>query len=179
MSYKNNKFLIVQASVIMTPIIEPVIIALDPYFEKANLKALVTSGLRDANDQLRVIRGYLTKKGLAEKYPEAMTCDVKDMQGLNYKWQMGWSALLNAGVIINPPLAAKCLMHTTFDKRDRYGISIGQTPHAKGTAFNIGGGGDGVANEAAVIQQALNDKLKGLVSFLVERENNAVHCNCQ
>lgn len=178
MSYKNNKFLIVQATVVMTPIIEPVIIALDTYFEKANKKALVTSGLRNADDQLRVIRGYMVKKGLDGKYPEAMKCEVKDMKGVEYVWQMGWSELLHLGVIINPPLAARCLLDTTFDKRNRRGLLINQTPHAKGTAFNIGGGGDGVEDEAAVIQKALDDKLPGLASFLKERENNAVHCNC-
>lgn len=175
MSSKNNKFLIVQSTVILTPIIEPVIIALDAYFERANLKALVTSGLRDANDQLRVIRGYLTKKGLAEKYESAMTCAVDAKENGEYVWQKAWSNLLNIGVIINPPYDAVCLM----DYKNKKGQIIHQTPHARGTAFNIGGGGNGVDDEAKVIQTALDDNLKGLVSFLKERENNAIHCNCK
>lgn len=179
MGSENNRFLIVQKTVVLTPVIEPVIIALDAYFERDNLQALVTSGLRDAEDQLRVIRTYLVKKGLSEKYPEAMGGDARTIVAGKYTWQRGWSALLNVGVIINPPLAAKCLMDTTFDSRNRKDQLIQQTPHAKGTAFNIGGGGNGVADEAAVIQKAVADKLPGLVSFLVERENNAVHCNCK
>lgn len=178
MTSKDNKWLIVNSKVKLTPVIEPVIIALDKYFEAANFKAAVTSGLRDANDQLEVIRGYLTKKGIAKQYPQAMAGRVDDYEFGEYSWQMAWSHLLHLGIIINPPLKAKCLMHTTFDKVDRFGKVINQTPHAKGTAFNIGGGGNGVTDEAAILQKALADKIPGLASFLVERENNAVHCNC-
>lgn len=178
-SARENKFLIVQATVVLTPIIDPVIASLDSYFEKANLKAIVTSGLRDADDQLRVIRTYLVKKGLNKKFPDAMTCATNEIRsGGVYVWQEAWSALLAANVIINPAYDAKCLMHTTFDNRDRFGQLIHQTPHARGTAFNIGGGGNGVDDEAAVIQKAIDDKLPGLVNFLKERENNAIHCNC-
>ncbi len=176
MSALNNKWLIVLPNVKLTPTIEPVIIALDKYFEAAKLKANVTSGLRDANDQLRVIRGYLTKKGLDKKYPLAMTCKVTDetTPGI-YDWQMAWSNLLNIGVIINPPIAAKCLM----DYKNKKGQIINQTPHARGTAFNIGGGGNGISDEIAVINKALADKIPGLISVLAERENNAAHCDCK
>ncbi len=178
MSSANNQWLIVKPGVVLTPVIEPVIIALDKFFEQAKLKAYVTSGFRDAENQLEVIRGYLVKKGIAKQYPQAMAGRVDDFEFGEYSWQMAWSHLLNLGVIINPPVAAKCLMHTTFDKVDRFGKVINQTPHAKGTAFNIGGGGNGVADEEAVLKIALATKIPGLGSFLVERENNAIHCNC-
>ncbi len=176
MSALNNKWLIVLPTVKLTPIIEPVIIALDKYFEQAKLKANVTSGLRDADDQLRVIRSYLVKKGLDKKYPDAMTCKVgdKDDKGL-FKWQMAWSNLLNIGVIINPAFDAVCLM----DYKNKKGKIIHQTPHARGTAFNIGGGGNGIEDERVVVQKALNDKIPGLVNFISERENNALHCDCK
>ena len=174
-----SKFLIIQAKVILTPVIEPVIAALEPFFAQANHVAFVTSGLRDVHSQLEVIRQYLKKKGLDGKYPEAMTCDVKEFDGINYKWQMGWSALLNSGTIINPPLAAKCLMHTTFDARDRFGASIGQTPHATGCAFDIGGSENGISDEVAIVQRAIESKVPGLVHFLAEHDNNAVHCDCK
>lgn len=175
-----NKFLVIQASVVLTPVIAPVIESLDRYFEKANLKAVVTSGLRDKTDQLRVIRQYLTKKGLAEKYPDAMTCALADVYtDGTFKWQMAWSNLLHVGVIINPPVTAKCLMDYMKNGRNLKGATIPPTAHARGTAFDIGGSGNGVADEAAVIQKAMDDKLPGLVSFLVERENNAIHCNCR
>lgn len=176
MSALNNKWLIVLPNVKLTPIIEPVIIALDKYFEAAKLKANVTSGLRDANDQLRVIRNYLTKKGLDKKYPLAMTCKVTDeTKPGEYDWQMAWSNLLNIGVIINPPIAAKCLMMY----KGRTGQLIQQTPHAKGIAFNIGGGGNSVVDEMVVMNKAVTDKLPGIVNILAERENNAIHTNCK
>lgn len=164
----------------MTPIIEPVIYLLDPYFEKANLKALVTSGLRDAYKQLEVIRQYLKMKGLHTKYPAAMICKPQEtLPGGEYIWQMAWSNLLNVGVIINPPLQAICLMDSKRPNgTNRKGTLINQTPHARGTAFNIGGGANGIVDEMAVLQKALNDKLPGLAGFLAERENNALHCDC-
>lgn len=174
-----NKWLVVLPGVILTPAIEPVITALEPYFEKAKIKAFVTSGLRTAEDQLRVIRQYLVKKGLDKKYPQAMTCAVHDSKDGEYAWQMAWSNLLNAGVIINPPLPAVLLMDYYNSKnRNRKGLLFPQTAHASGTAFNIGGGGNGVDDEAAVVQRAIDDKVKGLKSFVKERENNAIHCNC-
>jgi hypothetical protein len=178
MSSKDNKWLIVQPTVKLTAVIEPVIIGLDKYFEEAKLVAHVTSGLRDANDQLEVIRGYLKRKGLDKKYPHAMVCRVDDFEFNEYAWQMAWSNLLNVGVIINPPLRAVCLMDYTSGGKNKKGEYINQTPHASGTAFNIGGGGDGVENEAAVLEKALKNKLVGLTSILKERENNALHCNC-
>jgi hypothetical protein len=178
MSALNNKWLVVQSGVRLTPIIEPVIISLDKYFEQAKLKAFVTSGLRDADDQLKVIRNYMVKKGLDKKYPEAMTCKVLDEEAGHYKWQMAWSNLLNIGVIINPPIAAICLMDYTSGGKNKKGQIINQTPHARGTAFNIGGNSNGINDELVVLQKALTDKLSGLANFLAERENNALHCNC-
>lgn len=174
-----GKFLTINPGVILTPIIEPVIYLLDPYFEKANLKAVVTSGLRDAYKQLEVIRQYLKMKGLDTKYPDAMVCKPQEEVAGVYKWQMAWSNLLNVGVIINPPLAATCLMDSLRPNgTNRKGTLINQTPHARGTAFNIGAGANGVADETIVLQKALNDKLPGLAGFLAERENNALHCDC-
>jgi hypothetical protein len=173
-----NKWLTVNPNVKLTPSITPVIIGLDKYFEEAELKAVVTSGLRDANDQLRVIRQYLTMKGLDKKYPHAMACRVDDFANNEYAWQMAWSNLLNIGVIINPPLKAVCLM----DYKNKHGVNLKgyefrQTPHATGTAFNIGGASNGIADELKVIEKAAKDVKLGIVSFLAERENNALHIN--
>jgi len=175
-----NKWLTVSPNVKLTPSITPVIIKLDKYFEEAKLKAIVTSGLRDANDQLRVIRQYLVLKGLDKKYPHAMAGNVDDFANDEYIWQMAWSNLLNIGVIINPPLKARCLM----DYKNKNGVNLKgyefrQTPHASGTAFNIGGGGNGISDELVVIEKAAKDKTIGIVSFLAERENNALHINCK
>lgn len=174
-----NTHLIVQAQVKLTPIIEPVIIALDEYFRAGNHKAVVTSGKRDPEDQLRIIRQYLTRKGLAEKYAQAMTCglDEKDTES-NYLWQMAWSNLLHIGVIINPPARAKCLMDYFKNGKNLKGISLKPSVHFKGTAFDIGGGENGATDEAIIVQKAIDDKLPGLAGYLLERENNCVHLNC-
>lgn len=186
MTAKENKFLKVRDGVILTPVIEPVIIALDKYFEKANCLAWVTSGLRSAADQLRIIRNELIKRKLDVKYPDAVSKGVNDKitheaQSI-YAWQLGWSALLNAGFIVNPPMPAICLMDYISGGINKKGKLINASPHFAGLAFNVGGGPDGISgtvtNELAVIQGALNDKLKGLKSILPERNNNAIHCNC-
>jgi hypothetical protein len=180
-SAKNNKWLIVQDSVILTPVIEPVIVALDEYFERHKLKAFVTSGLRDHNAQLRVVRNYLVRKGLDKVYPLAMTCKAEDKNpDGTYVWQMAWSNLLNVGVIINPPLRAQCLMNYIRNGVNKKGQFINQTPHAAGKAFNVGGGSNGIMDELAVLNEALKEKkIPGLKSFLAERENNALHVDCK
>lgn len=175
-----SKFLVVPASVVLTPVIAPVIEALDKYFEEANLKAVVTSGLRDSQDQLRIIRQYLVAKGLSEKYPDAMSCAVQDKApDGNFKWQMAWSNLLNIGVIINPPVRARVLMDYMRTGRNLKGSTIPASSHFLGTAFDIGGSGNGIKDEAAVVAKAFAAGISGLVSFLSERENNAIHCNCK
>ena len=178
MSYKENKFLKVSSKVVLNPLIEKVVIALDSHFEKANLKAVVYSGVRTADDQLRIIREFLTSKGLHTKYSEAMTGAVIDKNNLGvYHWQMGWSALLNCGIIINPPLRAKLLMdYFNANKVNRKGDIFEQTLHASGLAVDIGGGGDGLNNEVAVIEEAKKD-IPEIVSWVIERNNNCLHLN--
>lgn len=180
MSVKDNKFLIVLDHVVLTTTIEPVIIALDKYFEEANLKAFVTSGLRDAEDQLRIIRQYLKSKGLHLKYSNAMIGKATDkLPNGEYIWQMGWSALLNAGIIINPPLQAVLLMDYFNAKGiNRKGDTFNQTPHATGKPFDIGGGADGLNNEIAVIEKAKKD-IPSIVGWVIERNNNCLHVDCK
>jgi hypothetical protein len=180
MNAANNRWLIVKDNVTMTSSIEPVIVALDAYFEKNNLKAFVTSGLRDPGAQLRVIQSYLKRKELDQKYPEAMTCQVTDInpEG-HYAWQMAWSHLLSAGIIINPPLRAICLMDYYRGGKNKKGQWINQTPHATGKSFDIGGGTNGMTDEARIIKAALAEKsIPGLKGILEEGENNAVHVDC-
>lgn len=176
---RNNKNLIVLASVVLTPAIDAAIVNMDEYFARFGLKGNVTSGLRDAERQLKVIRDYLKSKGLAAKYPDAMNCKAVDKgPDGNYIWQMAWSNLLHIGVIINPPLQAKLLMDYFKNGANRKGAVFNQTPHASGLAFNIGGGTNGITDEAKPVEAAAKDKMPGLLNYLLERENNAIHCNC-
>lgn len=185
MQSQNNKFLTIKEGVILTPIIDPVIVLLDKYFEKANAHARVTSGKRTEDDQLRIIRNEMKVRGLDKKYPDAITKGWKEkviIAGKEYYvWQHGWSELLKAGFIVNPPVPAICLMDYISGGVNKKGQLINASPHLNGTAFNVGGGPDGISgnvvNELAIIQKALNDKIKGLKSILAERNNNAVHVN--
>lgn len=182
----DNRFLKVHKLVILTPVIEPVIIALDSYFEKEGKIAYVTSGKRDAITQLSIIRGYLAKTGTDKFYPDAMSCKLEDKKQFEgkivYVWQPAWSALLSKGIIINPPIAAEVLMDYMRDGKNKKGQIIQPSPHFKGTAFDIGGSTDGidgnVVSELNIIKKALADKLPGLKGFLPERNNNCVHCDC-
>lgn len=176
---EQNQFLLINPSVKLTPVITPVIARLDHYFREANLVARVTSGLRDAKDQLRIIQHYLKVKGLSEKYPMAMVCQDPLRQA---DWQMAWSNLLNIGVIINPPFAATALMDYYRNGKNLKGVTIHQTPHHTGNCFDIGGAGGEdatIADELEVMKTAMADKVPGLINILPEHNNNAIHCDCR
>ena len=181
MTAYDNKFLTVgkQSGVRLTPIIEPVIIALDKYFESDNLKASVTSGERTSGDQLRIIRNYAEKYGVSKEFPEILTCGVLDRDETKlFKWQKAWSKLLNIGIIVNPPLPAVCLFDYIRNGVNKKGQQIGASPHYYGKAFDIGGGFDhDPTNELEVIKKAMG-KVKGLKGYLLERKQNCLHVDC-
>lgn len=182
MKSPRNEWLIVRDTVRLTEIIDPVIVELDAYFKEANLKAYVTSGLRTSKDQLTIIKNYLVRKKLDDDYPESAFCEEVhkkiEWKGKDvYQWQPGWSALLNAGVIINPPLPAECLMDYFRDGKNKKGDVIGSSPHFNGVCFDVGGGADGIEQEIAVIKSAMG-KVKGMRGYLAEHANNAVHIDC-
>lgn len=177
----DNKWLVVNKNVVLTPHIDPVIYDLDAEFEAAQLKSYVTSGLRTPEDQLRIIRNALVTNRLANDYPEAfLAIDHKvEYEGNTiYGWQLGWSKLLNIGFIVNPPYDANVLMDYVRpgSKENKKGKMIYQSPHTRGTSFDIGGGKDGLNNELEVIKGAMG-KVKGLKGYLLERNNNCLHCD--
>lgn len=177
-----NKFLLVKDSVVLTEHIKPVIERLDPFFEAHKLTAWVTSGLRRAEDQLRIIRNELNRRGLSAEYPQAFE-DIGVKIQYNdqevYAWQPGWSKLLSVGFIVNPPYPAKVLMDyfRPGSKENRKGKLIGDSPHTRGTAFDISGGKDGVFNESLVLERAMGN-VTGLKGYLIERNQNCVHVDC-
>jgi hypothetical protein len=181
------RYLTINPAVIITPVITPVIESLEPYFAEAKLQAKVTSGLRDAYAQLRVVKNYVTAKHLDKKYPDIFSAKPTDLindptYGLVYIWQPAWSELLNIGIIINPPLAAKCLMDYIRDGKNKKGQLINQTPHSTGMCFDVGGAGgefSTIKDELVVMQKAMNDKLPGLINILPEHGNNCIHCDCR
>lgn len=174
-----NTNLIVRPGVLLTDTIDPVIAALDPFFEGRH--AYVTSGLRSKENQLDVIRMYAKLKGVAKEFPAVLTAtvDAKAMYEDRsvFAWQPAWSRLLERGIIINPPIAAAPLFDYVRGGVNKKGVVIMPSPHMRGTAFDIGGGSDGVEDERLIIALAVGS-VPGLVRVLVERENNAIHCDC-
>ena len=186
MKAANNKYLIIKPGVVLTPIIEPVIVRLDQYFHAAGLRSYVTSGLRDAHSQFKIIKRYLVAQHLDKVYPEVMKClNPSERIGNQYVWQLAWSNLLGRGIIINPPLDAECLLDyygPTGKGTNRKGKIIRQTPHARGTCFDIGGlGGDDatIKDELVVMNDAMKKGVPGLINILPEHNNNAIHCDCR
>jgi hypothetical protein len=162
-----NRYLIVPPSVKLNEKLDKVLYDIDCDFREAPER--VTSAVRDSADQLRIIRQYLRSYELDDNYPEAMVCEFDDrFKDGFFVWQEAWSALLNRGVIINPPLPATVLMDYFRNGVNKKGQEIGMSPHTRGTAFDLAG------IDSLRIVQGL--KLKGKIkSFLVERANNAIH----
>lgn len=179
MKASENKFLIVKSGVKMTDEAEPTICALDKCFEEAGKKGLVTSVLRDSDDQLEIVRMYLKNKGLKDKYSDAFTKGLHDKvssdHGEIYSWQLGWSNLLNIGVIINPPLEAICLLDYIRDGVNKKWKLIHMTPHVTRRCVDIGGRENGVMDELAIVKKAMVDKKIFIRGYLLERENNCLH----
>lgn len=181
-----NKYLILKPGVVLTPSTEPVIVRLEPFFQAAGLRARVTRALADAYGQLGVVKQYVKKLGLENMFPEAMACtNPSEEKNGQYVWQMAWSYLLSQRVIINPPLAAVCLLDyfgPNGKGPNRRGRVINQTPHARGNCFDIGGaGGDDatIADELRVIEAAVKKGVPGLLNYLPEHNNNCIHIDCK
>ena len=186
----DNKYLILNPGVILTPIVEPVIVALDQWFQAYGLRAYVTRALTDAYGQMHTIQKYLKVNGLDKLYPEAMLCTKpNEMIGQFYAWQLAWSHLLHIGCIINPALDAICLMdYFGPDGKgpNRKGKIIHHTPHMNPVStgrgcFDIGGktGLDPtIKDELVVIDAAWKKGIPGWVNKLPEHNNNAIHLDC-
>ena len=179
----NNKFLLIKDGVVLTEHITPVIERLDPFFEVHKLTAWVTSGLRTPEDQLRIIRRELNRRDLSQYYQQAFD-DIgskTQWEGKEvWSWQLGWSKLLSLGFVVNPPYPAEALMDyfRPGSAENKKGKIIGDSPHTRGVAFDIGGNSDGVANEALVMRAAMGN-VRGLKGYLLERNQNCVHCDVQ
>lgn len=185
-----NKWLIVRPSVVLTDIIDPVIAQLDEWFGEQQLNAIVTSGLRDPLSQLAIIKDLAVVKHpeVAVEFPEihnaslqgVTTAELSGKMHTVYYWQRAWSRLLSKDIIVNPPLRATVLFDYFRDGINKRGMEIGGSPHFKGTAFDIGGGKNGIEDESRILSDALKSgKVKGFKAFLRERNNNANHCDCE
>ena len=179
----DTEWLIVKPEVRLNPTLIRTIVAMDVEFKRSGLKAYVTSGERTSEDQLNTIIKYIKRYKVDAEFPEILTCGVNDIIDLGhtkiYKWQRGWSKLLNIGVIINPPKPAKCLFDYIRDGVNKKGKVIGYSPHFWGKAYDIGGGTDhDISNELPVVQACMRKKIEGMKGYLPERKNNCIHIDC-
>jgi len=179
MKSKENKFLIVKDNVKLNDKLDAAIVKFDKVFEKANHKAYVTSGIRTAEDQLRIIKDYCTRKGIKDDFIKDAKVDSKvqyDNEEI-YSWQLAWSKLLNAGIIINPPIKAKLLLsYIGKNGKERKGDYFNPSPHFFERSFDIGGGADSIENEKDIVIEAIKKgELAMVKSFVVERQNNCLH----
>jgi len=177
----SNKFLKVASGVILTNDIDDVIFALDPYFEHFNRVRWVVSGLRTPDKQLDIIIQYCVSKKVQYNFT-INDVDTKNPDG-TYVWQLAWSTLLDKGLLINPPRAAKCL--GTY----KHGILINPSPHFRGIAFDISSSRDPNGNYDPT--QTLNQIIEvaeyaveqnsdiGIVSTQEERQQDCLHFNCE
>lgn len=185
MRARDNKFLKVKPGVVLNETIEARIVALDKYYQAANLVAYVTSGERSSNDQLQTIRNYCVRHGVDKEFPEILTCGVMDKIDFGegkklFTWQRAWSRLLNIGLVVNPPMPAACLFDYIRNGVNKKGEVIGHSPHYFGRAFDIGGGMDkDLSNEFAVLKAAIADGMKGIKGWLMEPKNNCLHIDVE
>lgn len=163
-----NKNLIVPKTVVLNERLNSTLCAIDKYWPPNG--ETVTSGVRTPEDSLRIIQTYLKKKDLARVYPEAMALTrIGDFAtDGKYVWQKPWSHLLSLGVIINPPLPAECLMDYYRNGKNKKGHKIYQSPHIRGTAFDLSG-----TDSEVIVKRLVEDKM--IRGYLVERENNCIH----
>jgi len=182
----NTKYLKIRDNVIITDSHIPVIIGLDKYFTDAKFIAWITSGLRMPEDQLRIIREYARKYEIDKKFPKINDCNLTDKDYYQdqqiFKWQTAWSKLLNIGIIISPPLDAKCLFDYYSNGENKKGKIIKASEHINGNCFDIGGstGKPDVSDEEVIIQRAWDDKkIENWLSWKIERKNNCIHIVCK
>jgi peptidoglycan hydrolase-like protein with peptidoglycan-binding domain len=153
-------FITIESDVIMNPELDRVVRELEAYFRNANLKVTLTSAIRTAEEQLRIIKNAAIKYGLDQKYPSINTATVNDVQS----WVKTWDELLQVKTyIVMPPKPV-----TSIITGKRYDIS----PHMKGQAFDLSGAD---LDRIASVAQTYCQQGGALSQILVERTNNAVH----
>ena len=181
----------VRPGVVLTGVMIPVIEALDPWFVLAKKYAEVTSGKRDPEEQLDIIKRYAKTKNVDREFPDIITAKLEGRVRYGkedaevYSWVMAWSRLLQEGVMISPPITAACLFD--YEHPTKGLIKAGTVKQASEHfcqtnvhPFDVGGGGSGINDKLDLIQKAhASGTIPGFVDFLVEHENNAIHIRCR
>ena len=193
MSSQQNNFLTVAPGVVLSPIADAVVVAMDPIFQKAGAQRVVCSGKRNPGDQMSIIINEARRRSILVNF--AAGDILKKLGGAfgpqdGYVWQDVWSKLLVAGFMVAPPVDARCvyeykrpLLDGTFET-----IKADSTRLASGHFYNdfdISGRrgvqtlsqAASIDDETAVLKEVLKRGIKNLVSLTPEKVNGAVHCN--
>jgi hypothetical protein len=184
MKSDNNKFLKVRKLVKLTDTIDVAISLLDGYFEQANLRCEVTSGLRTAEYQLKLIVDKCYLHHIDKEFPLVRVAKLLDLE----TWVKPWGRLLEIGEMINPPVPTKVpfdYIKSNGDKR-KAGTLIPLSGHQLGQDFDIGGRNLELNTKidlnkiGDVIKTFMNNiASKNIVSgYLIEGVNGAVHVDC-
>jgi hypothetical protein len=190
MNALKNEWLLIRAGVILTPSIELVIVKLDEWFRQYQCRSYVTSGLRDPKSQFRIIQQAAISHGLVKEFPRIISASIDSMMVYEEQsvpvWLPVWSRLLSIGFLVNPPIAECCLFDYVHPEKGKIpaGTLIRPSPHFKGTAFDIGGRGESqdqtIQDELDILKLAFDSgTIHHLLSYTIERDNNALHCDCQ
>ena len=127
---EKNNFLTLRPGAIITPRIDGVLVAYEPYFAGMGVHREVTSGYRSPMSQLTTILNMCEQAGI-ECNVQPSDVAARDNAG-QYVWRMAWGALLLKGFIVNPPFACPCpvpyIRKATGE--DMYGKIMNATPHS-------------------------------------------------
>lgn len=173
----NLKNLKLSSGVTRTDETDPIIQALDPYFEGCS--SYITSILRTPEHQLEIIEDFAKDKGLLLKEEKLNFTDKVFYLGREVlKWQLIWSQVYSKGIIVNPPQDAEIICDCFVHGENIKGVVINASEHFKGTAFDIGGRmQDGTKNpelKYSLVVKAKNDGVK-IRKLVLEHQNDAVH----
>ena len=177
LNLQNIKF---RQGVIRTEATDKVIEKLDPYLIRFPSKLQITSILRTAESQLRIIEYYakLTNIMYIEDILNFNTMVI--FEGRNvFKWQLVWSQLLSKGIIISPPKLAVVLTNYIYKGINKKNTFINSTEHIYGTCLDISGyllklGGSIVEDLKERIIKAQEDNI-GIRYIRIERDDTCIH----
>ena len=163
-------------TVVLNDLLSQTICLLDDECAKAELYAMVTSGIRTPQKQLSIIVEACLKRGIDKEFPEIKVATVDNEDS----WLMPWGRLLTMDYMVNPPIPAKAPFdYTRSDGTPRKaGHLVGYSGHQLAHSFDVA--------EAPLdkIEEVVKGSMKVIPMIkdcLVEPKNGsgAVHIDCQ
>ena len=172
---KQMSFINFRPNVRRTKETDPLLALLEPVFAKEILSVDVTSILRSPEDQLLIIQDLARKAGfLGITEFLDMKRQVIFQNESVFLWQLIWSRLLNAKIIVNPPIPAKVLLDYYRGDKNVRGQIINPSPHFYGKSVDFGGG-KSIDKIYSFLLKLKEDPKYKIKNVLLERNNNCIH----